>query len=178
MSHALTHTQLCCFFVCSQTQGQQLIVRGRELDFPHVRGARRTAAGSTFLHTQSIAEQPTRPEQRKLALPQRQTAFRQPPPTVISTLLTVEAVNPNTGGVCARLLSFSLRLYFSFFKSYSLTNGVAFLPYGYTQTHLLPQCVLACCCQCASVFAFVCVCAGSERLRISLSFPGGVCYIH
>lgn len=153
-------------------------MRGRELDFPHVRGARRTAAGSTFLHTQSIAEQPTRPEQRKLALPQRQTAFRQPPPTVISTLLTVEAVNPNTGGVCARLLSFSLRLYFSFFKSYSLTNGVAFLPYDYTQTHLLPQCVLACCCQCASVFAFVCVRAGSERLRVSLSFPGGVCYIH
>lgn len=136
-------------------------MRGRELDFPHVRGARRTAAGSTFLHTQSIAEQPARPEQRKLALPQRQTAFRQPPPTVISTLLTVEAVNPNAGGVCARLLSFPLRLYFSFFLILLTHKGSCFPSLRLrTDTPASSMCVsvLLSVCQC------VCLCVCARRL--------------
>lgn len=95
-------------FACSQTQGRQLIERGRELDFPHVRGARRGGSRSHIpahavnrCATRKVTDQGKRrqPEQRKLALPQRQTAFRQTPPTVITTLLTVGAVNPNTGPV-------------------------------------------------------------------------------
>lgn len=59
----------------------------------------------------------TRAEQRKLVLPQRQTAFRQTAPTVITTLPTMESVRskPRRRRLSAPL--FPLRLHFSFFSN-------------------------------------------------------------
>lgn len=168
-------TQLC-LCVCSQTRGQ-LIAKAWFATRP--RGATRQQQDPhSCTRTESLSNQKgyllkqTRPAQRKLVLPQRQTAFRQTPSTVITTLPTGEAVNPNPGGAGSWLPSSLCAFSFPFFNS----NWAAFLSYDCAQTHLLPQCVFACCCRC--VCLCVRMCAPSERLRVSVRLFSGWCVLH
>lgn len=169
--------------VCSQTQGQ-VIARAWFATRP--RGETRRQPGSSRIHIPADARNrwvtskvTYQGKQRwRFALPQRQTAFRQTPPTVTTTRATVEAVNPKAGGVGSPLPS-SLCAFTSPFFFYS--NWVAFRSSDCAQTHLPhSECVseLLSLCQCVCLCVRARVRARCERLRVSGSFPGGVCYIH